>query len=122
MCSALVAMKTWTRLRGAAARAATAASTSSRVVRASEATVARVTASEAAATPSKSPGEDAAKPASITSTPSCSSTPAISAFSAGRSAMPGDCSPSLSVVSKILILRTRLLLGRHPHCGRTSSV
>jgi hypothetical protein len=26
--------------------------------------------------------------------------------------MPGDCSPSLKVVSKILILRTRILLGR----------
>ena len=30
---------------------------------------------------------------------------AISPFSSGESAMPGDCSPSLSVVSKIVILR-----------------
>src|SRR5581483_7015996 len=31
--------------------------------------------------------------------------PAISAFSCGCSAMPGDCSPSRNVVSKIWILR-----------------
>ena len=86
---------------------ATVASTSSCVVRASEATVAVETAAAAAATPAKSPGEDAAKPASITSTPNCSSAAATSAFSSGRSAMPGDCSPSLKVVSKIEILRTR---------------
>ena len=46
-----------------------------------------------------------AKPASITSTPRRSSCCAISAFSSGCSAMPGDCSPSRSVVSKIVILR-----------------
>ena len=46
-----------------------------------------------------------AKPASITSTPRRSSWAAISAFSSGCSAMPGDCSPSRSVVSKIVILR-----------------
>ena len=58
--------------------------------------------------PSKSPGEEIAKPASITSTPSRSSCSAISAFSCGCSAMPGDCSPSRSVVSKIVILRVQL--------------
>ena len=56
-------------------------------------------------TPSKSPGEDAGNPASITSTPRRSSCSAISAFSCGCSAMPGDCSPSRKVVSKMVILR-----------------
>jgi hypothetical protein len=46
-----------------------------------------------------------AKPASITSTPSRSSCSPISTFSSGRSAIPGACSPSRSVVSKIVILR-----------------
>ena len=69
---------------------------------------ARVTAAPTARTPSKSPGEENAKPASITSTPRRSSASAISAFSSGESAMPGDCSPSLSVVSKIVILRAVL--------------
>ena len=106
MCSALVARTRCTRVRGAPASAPTAASMSSRVVRASEATVRCETASAAATTPAKSPGDEAAKPASITSTPSRSSARAISPFSTGRSAMPGDCSPSLNVVSKTLILRT----------------
>jgi len=92
-------------------------------VRASEATVTRVTASATAATPSKSPGEDAAKPASMMSTPSRSRLSAISPFSLGRNAMPGDCSPSLKVVSKILILRTRSTPRSGPRvCGRTTSV
>jgi hypothetical protein len=71
-------------------------------------------------TPSKSPCDDAGKPASITSTPSRSSACAISTLSSGDSAMPGDCSPSLSVVSKIVILRlvaTSLLLLRAAHEG-----
>jgi len=86
------------------------------VVRQSDATVAVETARAAAATPAWSPGDEAANPASMTSTPSDSSDRAISAFSCGCSAMPGDCSPSLSVVSKILILRTRSLL-RQPVRG-----
>src|SRR5581483_7659370 len=55
-------------------------------------------------------------PASITSTPRRSSCSAISAFSCGCSAMPGDCSPSRKVVSKMVILRasTSLLLIRSP--------
>ena len=52
-------------------------------------------------TASKSPGEVIGKPASITSTPSRASCWAISTFSAVFSEMPGDCSPSLSVVSKM---------------------
>jgi hypothetical protein len=78
---------------------------SSRRVRQRVATVALRTVRATVRTPSKSPGDEAAKPASITSTPSRSSWAATSAFSSGCSAMPGDCSPSRSVVSKIAILR-----------------
>src|SRR5439155_631025 len=51
--------------------------------------------------PSTSPGDEIAKPASITSTPRRSNWRAISTFSPALSAMPGDCSPSRRVVSKI---------------------
>ena len=53
-------------------------------------------------TASKSPGEAIGKPASMTSTPRRASCCAISSFSAGFSEMPGDCSPSRSVVSKMM--------------------
>ncbi len=53
-------------------------------------------------TASKSPGEAIGKPASMTSTPSRESCWAISSFSALFSEMPGDCSPSRSVVSKMM--------------------
>ena len=75
------------------------------LVRHSEATVTFFAACATARTPSKSPGEEAAKPASMTSTPSRSSCSPISTFSSGRRAIPGACSPSRSVVSKIVILR-----------------
>jgi hypothetical protein len=51
-------------------------------------------------TESKSPGDEAGKPASITSTPNLSSCLAILSFSALFMLAPGDCSPSLNVVSK----------------------
>ena len=54
-----------------------------------------------ASTASKSPGEVIGNPASITSTPSRASCAAISTFSCLLSEIPGDCSPSRSVVSKI---------------------
>ncbi len=57
-------------------------------------------------TASKSPGEVIGKPASMMSTPSRASWFAISTFSWRLSEIPGDCSPSRSVVSKIF---TRLL-------------
>ena len=56
---------------------------------------------EIASTASKSPGEVIGKPASITSTPSRASCWAISTFSAVLSEIPGDCSPSRRVVSKM---------------------
>ena len=105
MCSALVARKMWIRERGASSSAAAAASMSVGLVRQSEAIVARSAARATSWTPSKSPGEEAAKPASITSTPSRSSCSPTSTFSSGRKAMPGACSPSRSVVSKMVILR-----------------
>ena len=73
--------------------------------------------------PSTSPGEEMAKPASMMSTPSRSSWRAISTFSAAFSAMPGDCSPSRSVVSKIRtvsvgIACVLLLIGERAHLSR----
>ncbi len=52
-------------------------------------------------TASKSPGLAMGKPASMMSTPSRASCWAISSFSLAFSEMPGDCSPSRRVVSKI---------------------
>src|SRR3954453_12471026 len=52
-------------------------------------------------TASKSPGLAIGKPASMTSTPSRPSWWAISSFSDAFSEIPGDCSPSRRVVSKI---------------------
>jgi hypothetical protein len=54
-------------------------------------------------TASKSPLEATGKPASIISTPSLSICLASSSFSFGSRLAPGDCSPSLKVVSKIII-------------------
>jgi hypothetical protein len=51
-------------------------------------------------TASFSPGETAAKPASITFTPKTSRLLAISSFLVGVKLIPGVCSPSRSVVSK----------------------
>ena len=52
-------------------------------------------------TASKSPGEAAGKPASITSTPSRAKLSAMRSFSALVMVAPGDCSPSRRVVSKM---------------------
>ena len=53
-------------------------------------------------TASKSPGEVIGKPASMMSTPRRANWWAISSFSCLLSEIPGDCSPSRRVVSKIL--------------------
>jgi len=53
-------------------------------------------------TASKSPGDAIGKPASQTSTPSADSWCAIATFSRSCNVQPGDCSPSRSVVSKIM--------------------
>src|SRR5206468_2479510 len=49
----------------------------------------------------KSPWEACGKPASMTSTPSRASCSAISILSLASRLMPGDCSPSRRVVSKM---------------------
>src|SRR6185312_9760436 len=50
------------------------------------------------------------KPASMTSTPRRASWCAISSFSPGFSEMPGDCSPSRRVVSKMMTRSLMVLL------------
>ena len=57
----------------------------------------------------KSPGELAAKPASMTSTRRRSNCLAISTFSSRVMAAPAACSPSRSVVSKIITLSSGIL-------------
>jgi len=70
-------------------------------VRESAAIVEPRTALLIASTASKSPSLAIGNPASITSTPRRASCSAISSFSPTSSEMPGDCSPSRRVVSKI---------------------
>src|SRR3954453_13112326 len=101
-----VEMKVWIRGRAASRTASAADSTSAAWARASPAMIGPSTSRAMAWTASKSPGEAIGKPASMTSTRSRASWWAISSFSDGFSEMPGDCSPSRSVVSKIT---TRLL-------------
>ena len=94
-------MKVWMRGRCESLIAPQAASMSALWVRARPQIAGPSTWREIASTASKSPGEVIGKPASITSTPSRASCWAISTFSAVFSEMPGDCSPSRSVVSKM---------------------
>ena len=68
------------------------------------ATIGFLTAFEISLTDSKSPFEDIANPASIISTFKCSNCFAINNFSFKFMEQPGDCSPSLSVVSNIFII------------------
>ena len=107
MCSALVAMKMWMRLRFAARTASAARSDVSRPARARP-QITGVSSrwpmvSAIALTLSKSPGEAIGKPASITSTPSSVSASAMRIFSLRFIEKPGDCSPSRSVVSKMMM-------------------
>ena len=94
-------MKVWMRGRWASRTAPQAASMSALWVRARPQITGPSTLREISWTASKSPGEVIGKPASITSTPRRASCWAISTFSAVFSEMPGDCSPSLRVVSKM---------------------
>src|SRR5271165_4667394 len=104
MWMSLVAMKVWMRGRSESLTAFQAASMSWLLVRASPQITGPSTSRAIAWTASKSPGEVIGKPASITSTPRRASWWAISSFSCLFSEIPGDCSPSRRVVSKI---RTR---------------
>src|SRR3954453_6185408 len=96
-----VEMNVWMRGRSASRTAPPAASTSATRARPSPVIPVPSTWRAIACTASKSPGLVIGKPASITSTPSLASCCAISSFSGVFSEMPGDCSPSRSVVSKI---------------------
>src|SRR4029077_14312634 len=78
-------------------------SISSRLARASAATVQLWISQATARTPSKSPREAIGKPASMTSTPSDSNCRAMRIFSGADIENPGACTPSLSVVSKMRI-------------------
>src|SRR3954464_2316666 len=109
-----VETKVWMRGRSASRTASHARSTSAGVARARPATTGPWTSRAMAWTASKSPGEAIGKPASMMSTPRRASWWAISSFSVVLSEMPGDCSPSRSVVSKI---STRSGLS----CGMSSS-
>jgi hypothetical protein len=62
-----------------------------------------------------SPSEEDANPASMTSTPSSSNFLAIWSLCSGIKETPGVCSPSLRVVSKILIFLGKLLDKAIPH-------
>ena len=81
--------------------AAAAACTSSLLVRASPAMIGPSTLSATSLTASKSPGDAAGKPASMTSTFILASCAAICSFSSVFRLIPGACSPSLRVVSKM---------------------
>ncbi len=120
MWMSLVEMKVWMRGRSESFTAFQAASMSCTFVRARPAITGPWTERAICCTDSKSPGEVIGKPASMMSTPSRASWWAISTFSATLSEMPGDCSPSLSVVSKIL---TRLAssLTVFPFCSLPGS-
>ncbi len=96
-----VEMKVWIRGRAASWTAPQAASMSGFWVRARPQITGPSTLRAIASTASKSPGEVIGKPPSITSTPRRASCVAISTFSCVFSEIPGDCSPSRSVVSKI---------------------
>ena len=123
----------WPGRRGSAAArrgrtASHARSMSSSRQRASPQIVAPRTAWAISQTALKSPGEAMGKPASITSTPNSTRAWAISIFSARFMLAPGDCSPSRSVVSKMMIRRegfvscrscSFLVMGKVFRCGFT---
>ena len=99
----LVAMNTCRCGRSATPIASTARCGSPSVQRARAATATPRVSSAIRLTASKSPGEAAGKPASMTSTLRRTSWRATSSFSAAVRPAPGACSPSRRVVSKIRI-------------------
>ena len=99
---ALVARKTWMRCLSASRSARAAFSMSSRLQRARPQMMGPWTSRATELTDAQSPGEAAGKPASITSTPRSASAFATRSFSGCVMLHPGDCSPSRSVVSKII--------------------
>ncbi len=103
MCTGLVLMKVWMRGASACRTASQQTRTSFSTARARPQTRAPSTSLAIAWTASKSSGEATGNPASMTSTRSLASWRATSSFSARFMLAPGACSPSRSVVSKILM-------------------
>ncbi len=104
MCSGEVAMKVWMRGATAGLMASAARSMSASPVRARAHTRASLMISATAFTEAKSPGLEAGKPASMTSTFSRSRARAMRSLSSRLMAAPGLCSPSRMVVSKMISL------------------
>src|SRR5512135_56348 len=97
-----LAMKVWMRIDFAGFSASPARRMSFSLARASPQTVLSWTALAMSWTASKSPFDDAGKPASMTSTRSRSSWRAMRVFSSLVIDAPGLCSPSRKVVSKMI--------------------
>src|SRR5512146_338020 len=97
-----LAMNVWMRIERAGFNASPARRTSFSLARASPQTVLSVIARAMSCTASKSPFDEAGKPASITSTRSRSSCRAMRSFSSFVIDAPGLCSPSRNVVSKMI--------------------
>ena len=106
-------MNVWMRGTSATFTASQQTRMSSSMARARPAMRGPLTSVAIALTASKSSGEAIGKPASMMSTRSLASWCAISSFSALFKVAPGACSPSRSVVSKILMYL--LLLTSHLH-------
>ena len=109
MCESDVPIPVWMRPRLAYFRASAAQSMSFSTARVRAQIVGHVTAFEISMTELKSPGLEIGNPASITSTPNCSSCFATCIFSTVFNWHPGTCSPSRSVVSKIYNLSLILI-------------
>src|SRR3989339_932858 len=99
-----VARKTWILGFSAFSSALAALSISFSTARARPATETPRISRAILLTDSKSPGDDTGNPASITSTFSKANCLAMLTFSLISRLAPGDCSPSRSVVSKIIML------------------
>src|SRR5436190_6885140 len=118
----LVETNVWMRNRSAPLSASPARSMSPGTTRASAAMTGPFTVSAISRTASNSPSLETGKPASMMSTFSRASCSAISTFSARVRAMPGACSPSRSVVSKMRTspsgIGDHLLVGVQPRHHR----
>src|SRR6266540_1708402 len=101
MWMSLVEMKVWIRHRSAPFRASAARWMSPGTTRARAAMTGPRTLEAISRTASNSPSEETGKPASMMSTSRRASCSAISTFSGLVSAIPGACSPSRRVVSKM---------------------
>jgi hypothetical protein len=102
MCSGLVEMNVWMRRRSAPRTASAARRMSPGAARDRPAMTGPRTVSAMVFTAAKSSGEAMGQPASIPSTPRSASASAMRTFSVSVMEKPGDCSPSRSVVSKMM--------------------